>query len=187
MDISLQFGTVDPYQDLGDFTLLSFTPFYPPELGCVGFDISVGPIVNGTTDVVARVTRIGIENMMQSIAYGNSFKITEMALGTGGYDTAIPTQALPVDADKLTLDSEIYRKPIDQYEEPNDLGSKGFVARFKPTDFVGGVGEVAIIATFLSHVDPAQVGKKFTFAIGHVGLQTKTQHSAVTYRIFVTI
>jgi len=184
MDISIDFIAVGPFTGTGGNVPINFLSVYPVDLGCVGIN-GIGAPIN---DVVARVTTKGREMIALSLVDGSAFRITEMALGTGGYDVSNPIMALPIDPTHQQLDNEIHRKLIDLVESPNLASSRSYIARFNYDSFTGGVGELGLWAEILDFPsDPTMVGSKFLFAIAHQGLNTKSLHHVLTYRVFVTI
>jgi hypothetical protein len=187
MEITLPFFVLDPYKDSGLSINLPFTPFYPTSIGCFGFSDPDLGIENDTLDINAQVTKAGIQYLLKSYARGISFKVTHMALGSGGYDASFPTRPTLVDREKEALENELIRIPITQYEAPNNDLSLGFVGRFTYDSFQGGVGEIGIIATILDSDVPGEIGTMFLFAVGHQGLNTKTSHHVTTYRIYVSL
>lgn len=189
MDLTVFWEAQGRYIGSGQGGHISWLALYPPSLGCLGLGGLGSPTPQGSilTDIEARVTQQGRQYLARTLVDGTAFRITDMALGAGGYDVAEPTQALAVDPTVTELSNELFRKPIDQIEIPTAINSRSFVARFNAGSFAGGVGEMGLFATILSSPIPAEVGTTFLFALAHMGLSTKTLHTVVSYRIIVTI
>lgn len=188
MDLGVAWNAYGPYVGSGSDSHVTWLALYPPSLGCLGFGGFGSPLPSGgiVTDVEARVTIQARQMVARSIIDGTSFKIVEMAVGSGGYDVGDATQAILIDPTVTALDNEIFRKPIDQIEFPTSLASRSFVCRFSADSFAGGVGELGLYAEILSSPNVAEIGTKFLFAIAHMGLTTKTNHHATSYRIIIT-
>ena len=188
MDLGVAWNAYGPYVGSGSDSHVTWLALYPPSRGCLGFGGFGSPLPSGgiVTDVEARVTIQARQMVARSIIDGTSFKIVEMAVGSGGYDVGDATQAILIDPTVTALDNEIFRKPIDQIEFPTSLASRSFVCRFSADSFAGGVGELGLYAEILSSPNVAEIGTKFLFAIAHMGLTTKTNHHATSYRIIIT-
>ena len=156
-----------------------FLAYYPPEAGCIGYDIT-------DSTVEARVTTLGRQFIARSIADGTSFLINEFAVGTGGYNPSYPTHATAVVPSATALDAEIYRAALTTTEEVFVNGTaKSYVARIG-TGVQGGIGEIGLFAEILYSPNfPGEVGSQFLFCIAHQPLNTKTVNHVATYRIVV--
>lgn len=188
MDLGITWNAYSQYVGSGQDGTIRWLGLYPPNLGCLGYG-GLGsslPSGNIVTDIEARVTLQARQYVARSIVDGTSFRIVEMALGSGGYDVGDPTQGLVVDPTVTALDNEIFRKPIDQVELPTSLASRAFVCRFSADSFQGGVGEIGLFAEIESSPILSEVGTKFLFALAHMGLNTKTHHHATSYRVIIT-
>jgi len=197
--VVINFQAYSPYVGTGTVVPLSFTQgqsppitlsaHYPPELGCLGIGTTPGSYtqVGVVTDIEARITDRGQQMLARSSVDGTAFNIYTMALGTGGYDPAVPTRALWVNPSSIALGNEVIRRPIDAVEMPGYLGSRAYVCRFDQDSFVGGIGEIGLWAEIVHSDDPSEIGETFLFAVAHQGLNTKTRHHIMTVRVFVTV
>lgn len=183
--IDIPLYTYEPFTGAGASSSIPFYMMYPPEYGCFGLGMSTSPLA---TTVHAEITDQAKVLLARSIVDGTSIKVTHFAFGAGGYDPIDPLRALMIDTAATSLDQETYRKVVDVYENPSlDSRTRSFAARLSRTEFVGGIGEFALIATILHSPISAEVGTRFTFAIGHQGLRAKSTSHVETYRILITV
>lgn len=169
----------------------TFSQHWPPEAGCIGSSLSGSPSGAGAaavSTVVAVVTDLARQYMARSITDGTSFRITEFAVGTSGYDPSNPLSAVSVDPLSTSLISEVFRDTVDQVESATlDGTSKSFVCRIGATELSAGIGEVALFAEILDSPFPLEVGTVFMFAVAHQPLNVKTDRHVVSHRIVITL
>lgn len=187
---SSDFTSVSPFIG-GGFALDSaFVAHWPPEAGCVGLSVSGSSSSSGgsVSSVSATVTNLAREYLARSVVDGTSFKITEYAVGTSGYDVGNPLSATLVDPNATSLTSEVYRDTIDLVETATlDGTAKSFVGRISRDELAAGIGEIALFAEILSSPFPSEVGTKFMFAVAHQPLNVKTSSHVVSYRVIIAL
>lgn len=115
---------------------------------------------------------------------GTSVFPKEFSVGRSGFDPFDFAVAIPVNPDSLTLDDDIFRDPIDNYEEPNaSCGS--FHCILDTADANETLGEIGIWAEIQNSPVTAENGTQILFAIGHFPLAAK--NSSMRYGLRVVV
>jgi hypothetical protein len=177
---SLGFGAASQYQGNGAGVSLPIYGSFPPEAGCMGMQAEEALIVH------AKVTDLARRYLSRALTDGTAFQITKFAVGLGGYNTAFPIFALPVDPTLEHLDAEVYRDTVDLVETPSTTGvAKSFVCRLNKDDIRAGIGEIGLIAEILDSPYATEIGTTFLFAKVHQPLNSKTFSHVQTYRVVI--
>lgn len=187
---SSSFSSVSPFVGGGYVLDSAFLAHWPPEAGCIGISSSgtVGPGGRTVSSISATVTNRAREYLARSIVDGTSFRITEYAVGTAGYDVGNPLSATLVDPNATSLISEVYRDTLDLVETATlDGTAKSFVARISRDELAAGIGEIALYAEILNSPFLPEIGTKFMFAVAHQPLNTKTFSHVVSYRVIIAL
>lgn len=187
---SSDFTSSSPFVGGGFVLDSSFVAHWPPEAGCIGLSVSgtVGPGGISVSTISATVTDIARQYMARSLTDGTSFRITQYAVGTAGYDSGNPLTATLVDPTATGLISEVYRDTIDLVETATlDGTAKSFVARIGRDELAAGIGEIALFAEILNSPFLFEIGTKFMFAVAHQPLNVKTFSHVVSYRVIIAL
>lgn len=124
------------------------------------------PLNTGTAgDSVTLLTKKGADLLARSQYQGLSFKITHFALGTGGFVGTNPLMPAPININDEALSAEIYRAPVDAFDEPlysYDVNANMTVISF----FNDGITIVGSNKFESSALSPSDVGRRLVLASG---------------------
>ena len=177
---TLGFGASSPYGGSGNNLPSSFFAHFPPEAGCIGL------ASDGALTIQAKVTNLARQMIARSLVDHTAFKITEFAVGTGGYDPSYPLASTLVDPSKQELISEVFRGPVNTVETPLISGiAKAFICRLAREDLQAGIGEFGLIAEILWSPYSSEIGTTFLFAAVHQPLSGKTLNHVATTRVVI--
>lgn len=115
---------------------------------------------------------------------GTSLWPKEFSVGTGGFDAYDYAVALPVNPDSVTLDADLFRDTIDNYEEPNDQCAS-FHCILENGEANQTLGEIGIWAEIQNSPVAGENGTQILFAIGHFPLQAKNSSMRYGLRVIV--
>jgi hypothetical protein len=130
--------------------------------------------------VITDIARTNLGSMLD-LGYP-AFQVTDFAVGIGGYSPQNPTIALPPDPstdliNEIFRSSNVARENLDQF-------SKVYIGTLQQAEGVGELGEVALIATYLS--GPLQ-GQKFTLGKANFPMKVKTTQDIFRFLMVVLL
>jgi hypothetical protein len=126
----------------------------------------------------------------RSVLDGTIYAVTEFAVGTAGFNIAVPTTVIPVNTADVALVNEIYRGRIeritfDTTNYPVDPWEVTYWCRVPQHVATNTIGELGLFAEIIWSPIPAEIGTKFLFALMHMPCQCKHDNCAHFYQVTI--
>lgn len=133
--------------------------------------------------IVVVVTDTAKKNISDMLVIGRGFQVTHFEVGSGGHDPLDVNIALTPDPTLTTLPQKTFGPKAITSATVTSLFSSEFTATLLPSEGIGVLSNIGLIATVISSLTPGDplVGTTFLFAVGNMPFRTKLDSENIIF------